>query len=147
MVFLNKVLVALPQGGFPAHREPRLTMLNDVMTQRNMNLRRTLEETVQYDVQSNKISMPSELIPQRICRELREHMQQLASNGDANAVALLQVLPTYPSLRERFATALCGESRDTVFQSFMDMYSTYDTRALSNLCCLLYTSPSPRDRG
>lgn len=134
LVFLNKVLVALPQGGFPAHRESRLTMLNDVMTQRNMTLRRTLEETVQYDVQNSNISMPSEHIPQRICRELRKHMQQLASKGDANASTLLQVLPTHPSLQERFATALCGESRDAVFQSFMDMYSSYDTRALSNLC-------------
>ena len=58
LVFLNKVLVALPQGGFPAHRESRLTMLNDVMTQRNMTLRRTLEETVQYDVQTSNVSMP-----------------------------------------------------------------------------------------
>ena len=134
LVFLNKVLVALPQGGFPVHREPRLTTLNDVILQRNVFLRRILQESVRYDVQSNNVNMPSELIPQPICRELRQHMQELASNGDENASTLLQILPAHPSLRERFDTALCGESRDTVFKSFMDMYSAYDTRTLSNLC-------------
>lgn len=150
LLFLNKVLVALPQGGFPSHREPTLVALNGVVSEHNVILRRTLQEIGQHGEPSFILDVTSNPLPRLFYRPLRACMEPLAKDGDANAAAVLSTLPAQPTLRERYALVLNGQAPQVAYDSFMSTYCMSDTRVASEICivnegterssiCLMYS--------
>ena len=123
LLFLNKVLVALPQGRFPAHREGTFTALNDLMMERGQVLVHVLHESSRHGQQhAQQLDVTTRILPQPVLRPLRRLMEERALHGDANASTLLQLLPRSPSLHERIATALGGQSASTMLDFFLKTY-------------------------
>lgn len=132
LLFLNKVLVALPQGRFPAHREGTFTALNDLMMERGQVLVHVLHESSRHGQQhAQQLDVTTRILPQPVLRPLRRLMEERALHGDANASTLLQLLPRSPSLHERIATALGGQSASTMLDFFLKTYSSGDLRGTS----------------
>ncbi|WFD23185.1 Ras GTPase activating protein ira2 [Malassezia equina] len=133
LMFLNKVLVALPQGGFLSHRDAALTQLNDLVAEASSELHRVVRDTSDRflaDIPDLSVTRTPSLIA---VRALHACFGPMAEKGDATAKQLLQHVAPAHSLPERIALIMDGRDRATVYEEFMSTYRESDTSMASNI--------------
>lgn len=133
LLFLNKVLVALPQGGFLAHRDAAMTQLNDSVAEASSELHRVVHDTSERFV----ANIPDLLVTRTpslvVARALHTCLRPIADKGDTNAKDILEHVPPALSLTERIALIMDGRDRATVYENFMSMYRESDTSIASSI--------------
>ncbi|WFD26718.1 Ras GTPase activating protein ira2 [Malassezia nana] len=133
LLFLNKVLVALPQKGFHSHRDPALTQLNAVVAETSSELDRVLHDTCNRfvaDLPDLSVTRTLSLVTGRALYAL---LRPMAEQGDAFAKKVLDCLPSMRSLQERVALIMDGRDRASVYEDFMTTYRESDTRVASTI--------------
>ena len=133
LLFLNKVLVALPQGGFLSHREATLTQLNDSVAEASSELHRVVRDTSERFVADIPDLSMTRTPSLSAVRALHACFRPIADKGDADAKLLLDLVPPALSLPERIALIMDGRDRATVYEDFMSTYRESDTSIASSI--------------
>lgn len=133
LLFLNKVLVVLPQKGFHSHRDPALTQLNNVLAETSSELDRLLHDTCNRFVANLPDLSVTRTLSLVTGRTLHALLRPFAEQGDTYAKKLLDCLPPMLSLQERVALIMDGRDRATVYEDFMATYRESDTRLASTI--------------
>lgn len=117
--FLSKVLVALPQGLFSAHRDVAYTALNPVVATTTSFLARVWRVAVER----RRDEPPSGLLqtdtPPAFAAGLRECLAPLADAGDAVAHDALASMAPVLSYTQRVRLALDAQDRAAAFDAFV----------------------------
>ncbi|WFD19572.1 Ras GTPase activating protein ira2 [Malassezia caprae] len=133
LLFLNKVLVALPQGGFLAHRDAALTQLNDSVAEASSELHRVVRDTSERfvaDIPDLSVTRTPSLVA---VRALHACFGPIADKGDVNAQRLVERMSPPLTLPERIALIMDGRDRATAYEDFMSTYRESDTSIASSI--------------
>lgn len=117
--FLNKVLVALPQGRFSAYRDAACTSVNSAVGATTAFLDRVLRVASERRVYEPPPTTLTWSVPHMFHHLLRGRLEPLAQAGDAIATQVLASMPLARSLSERVALVLGQQDQEQAYTSFM----------------------------
>ena len=130
LLFLNKVLVALPQHGFSSHRDLHLTALNDLVAYVSETASHILEEKQHPQLPEDRMRGPPS---DADVFTLRTHLASLSPHVGG---AVLAALPPKPTWSERMARAAAVDA-----DAFRQQHSYHQARTFADACYVSKSQP------